>query len=63
MSCKNGYVLARVRQVLGPEIKERKVRRKLKYKLESKREERRDYRNKQRRSGIDGISTRKYDDN
>ena len=37
--CKNGYVLARVRQVPGPEIKEKKVRGKLKYKLESKRME------------------------
>ena len=55
-------MLACVHQVLGPEIKERKVRGKLKYKLESKREERRDYQNKQRRRGIDGINTRKYDD-
>ena len=28
--CKNGYVLARVRQVPGPEIKEKKVRGKIK---------------------------------
>ena len=35
--CKNGYVLARIRQVPGPEIKEKKVRGKLKYKLKGKR--------------------------